>query len=345
MSYKIINILSTYDTFDITPLVSAIKWGGSIKEAARHLDVDMLFSDDYYIPKYVIPLGSVLILYDGNNTEIIRAINFGNSSNFEAVRGYDQLIYFLKNQDTKIFSGMTATNIIKQLCSDFSVATGNIVETGIVLDKIYRDKTLYDMCIDALAETEAKSGKKYYMRMSKGKLDVLEKTTQTVFWKIESGVNLSAADYAESIEDMKNKIIIRGEEDQVLAQVQNDEMITLFGVLQEVESSSSKSISEAQDIARIKLQELGKVDRTVNVNNALGINEVEAGTAISFRYDKLGFEGVFFVEEDEHIVSNGQHLMNLKLKLTDDVAVKIIKQAKSTSAKKTSANLNWSFDK
>ena len=165
------NNLQDGTVYDITQAISSIQWGGDIRQAARKLEVDFAVSRDTKIPKYNVPLGSMLLL-SSNDVELLRGIAFDNQKStngtYKAV-SFDHLIYLLRSQGTYIFRGVSADNIIRKLCGDFGVPVGNIQDTGVVLNKlVLRGMTIYDMCLTALTETTKLNGKKYMLRMREG---------------------------------------------------------------------------------------------------------------------------------------------------------------------------------
>lgn len=324
MSYKLENVLNDGQRLDITQLVSRIRWGGDIRQAARKLEVNFAFGRDYYLPKYDIPLGTMLIL-KSDTGEILRGVVFDRRKNTDGsytAISYDHMIYLLKSKGTYIFRKMTADAIIKKLCADFSIPVGNIPSTGIVLSKlILRDMPIYDMCLVALTETMKRNGKKYVLRMREGKLHVIEKAKQTVRWMITEGSNLIQASYSENINDMKNRILIVGDKDQVLARVEDANLIKQYGVLQELKREDNIKTGEAMTMAKNMLKELGRVSREASIT-CLGLDDVEAGTVIEVKETLTGLVGTFYVDTDDHTVENGQHTMSLKLNWTDEVATK-----------------------
>lgn len=322
MSYTITNVLAGGSAYDITQLVRSMKWGGDIRQTARKIEIPLVYGRDYYLPKYEAPMGSLLVLRN-DTSEILRGVIFDRKKDTDggySLVAYDHLIYFLKNKATYIFRGMTADAIINKLCKDFGVPVGDIASTGVALDKlILREKTIYDMAVIALTETTKRNGKKYMIRMKEGKLCVIEKSQQPLRWLITEGQNLISASYSESINEMKNRILIVGDKDQVLAQIEDADLIKQYGILQELKREGNIKTGEAQTMAANMLKDLGKVSKEASIN-CLGLDDVEAGTAIEVKESLTGLTGTFYVDTDDHTVENGQHTMALKLNWTDEVA-------------------------
>ena len=315
MTYRLLNYWRTGEVYDISQLKKGIKWGGNVREAARKLEIDLVSGRDYYLPKYQVPQGSVITL-DNGVWEILRGVVFEKSKDTGGNYGiiaYDHAIYLLKSKHTLKISGMTATAFIKQLCSEFGVTVGDIVETGIVLVKlILREKTIYDMMVIALTETTKRNGKKYQIRMNQGKLNVVERGWQTKRWVITEGQNLISASYSENINDMKNKIVIVGDKDQVLATVSDEALIQQYGLLQELKKEGNIKTGEAQTMAANTLKDLGRISREASIE-CLGLDDVEHGSSVEVVESLTGLAGKFYVDTDDHTVQNDNHTMSLKL--------------------------------
>lgn len=326
MSYVIQNIIHGGTVYDITQLAGAVKWGGDIRTAARRLEVSLAFGLDYYLPKYDVPLGSLLLL-KSESGEVLRGVVFDrrkSTGGGYSVIGFDHGIYLVNNRETYRFQQITPEAIIKKVCGDFNIPVGEIASTGVVLPKlIVREDsaTLYDICLMALTEATKRNGKKYALRMREGKLQVIEKAKQTVRWLITEGQNLIEAEYSENINDMKNRVIILGDKDQVLAKIEDADLIKQYGILQELRREGNIKTGEAQVMAQNLLKDLGRISREASLT-CLGLDDVEAGTAIELKESLTGLVGTFYVDTDEHTVTNGQHTMSLKLNWTDEVATK-----------------------
>jgi len=315
MTYRLLNHWRTGEIYDISQLEKSIKWGGNVREASRKLELDLVSGRDYYLPKYQVPQGSAITL-DNGVWEMFRGVVFGKSKDTGSNYGitvYDHAVYLLKSKYTYKFTGMTATAIIKRLCSEFGITAGDIVETGITLGKlILREKTIYDMMIIALTETTKRNGKKYQIRMKQGKLNVVERGWQTQRWVITEGQNLISASYSENISDMRNRIIIVGDKDQILTTVSDEALIQQYGLLQELKKEGNIKTGEAQTMAANMLKDLGRISREASIE-CLGLDDVEHGSSIEVVESLTGLTGKFYVDTDDHTVQNDNHTMSLKL--------------------------------
>lgn len=323
MSYTVLNVAQGV-TRDITQLISSLSWGGDVREAARRLELSFVYGGDYYAPKYKPPAGSAMVLVNDQGTELFRGVVWEPEITVSegSVTCFDHAIYLTHNTATYKFVGMTPEAMIRKICGDFGIPTGNIAATGITLPKlILREQLLWDMIVIILTETGKRTGKKYRALMRQGKLNVEEVGKQTRRWVIAEGQNLISASYRESLENMRNRVVIVGDQDQVLADLKNDTLIQQYGMLQEYRRESNIKTAEAQVIATNLLAELGRLSQEWEIE-ALGIDDVEAGQMIEVLEPTTGIVGQYYVLTDEHQVNNGVHTMRLALDLRAVVATK-----------------------
>lgn len=315
-----VSVIKGNKEYFITEIVKSIKWGGDIRQAARKVDLEYVYNQDVSISN-----GDMLMLRNGSD-ELIRAIIFTMGKkpdkNF-TVSAYDHMIYLVKNKHEYIFRDVTASEIIKTICTDFSIPMGTIADTYTKIPKlILRDKSLYDMMLIAITETKKLNGKKFILKMKEGKLNLIEKVPKAKIWVLEEGVNLLDASYEESIEDTRTQVRVVGktkDKTPLVAVVKNDELKRLYGTMQEFKEHSEESTQEQiNQIANQMLKELAKVSKTASVE-AFGIDDVEAGDAVYIIEKTTGLVGTYYVESDEHTLSDGVHKMNLKLMWTDDI--------------------------
>lgn len=324
MSYTVLNITRDGKHYDITQLVSSLSWGGDVREAARRLELSFIYGGDYYIPKYKPPIGSLVVLTNDQGAELFRGVVWEPeiTAGEGRVTCFDHAIYLTHNKATYKFVNMAPEVMIQKICADFGIQVGNIATTGITLPKlILREEILWDMIVIALTEAGKRTGKKYRAVMKQGKLNVEEVGKQTQRWVIAEGQNLISASYRESLENMRNRVVIVGDQDQVLADLKNDTLIQQYGMLQEYRRESNIKTAEAQVIATNLLAELGRLSQEWEIE-ALGIDDVEAGQMIEVLEPTTGIVGQYYVLTDEHQVNNGVHTMRLALDLRAVVATK-----------------------
>lgn len=317
MGFEVINILKNKQQYNVSRLVTNISISSDINEAASFLQVDYVFQAEYSIT-----LGS-LIIVKKDGIEMFRGyvVSASNTTKSTAtIKAYDIRWYLLKNYADKIYENTTASNIMRGLCTEFSLPVGNIVNTDVKIRAIYRNQSLFDIITDSLTKTTKVNGVKYIIKARENKLFLEKKANQLVQWKIENGVNLISADLELSIEDMANKIVIIGENNNVIAVEKNSSMIESFGVMQFVENDDSATNAEARQKAKELIAEKSKIGKEFNIE-CIGIAGVEAGTALYINIKKLNTLSTFYVKRCEHNISGNNHTMSLELNYTDEVAI------------------------
>src|SRR5690625_6189271 len=99
-----------------------------------------------------------------------------------------------------------------------------------------------------------------------------------------------SADYSQSIEDLRNRLVMTGGSDGQYREVRiNDDLVEMYGMMQAVEGYSGNSVSrsEVKQAADRKFRELSAIDDEARVSG-LGIDSVTAGSAIYVVEKKSG---------------------------------------------------------
>lgn len=299
-------------------------WSGSKNEASRTLNLECLKVDG----KTDFPAGSVVIVYMADTDKelmryIITKVGKTRSSTTLKYTCRDIRWWLTRSKMDKKFENMTASAIFQDLCKSLGIDTGEIQDTAIVFEALhFVKKTPWDMIITALTETRKRNGKKYTTRVTEGKLELVEKLTQTRQWVIEEGVNLIDATYEESIESMYTQVKVAGKDkkgNEITAVAKDDEAQKLYGIMQEyIEQSEELTQAAANEIAAQKLKELAVLGKSGTVKT-FGLDNVETGNGIYVIDNETGLIGGFYVEADSHKYSGGYHEMSLTLAWTDEL--------------------------
>lgn len=318
-------IMKSGQNIFIEDIVESIQWSGATNTAARKLAFTYNIVDGADVT--IGPGDVVALTRVESKLEIIRAIvvdkSISGSNKTVSITAYDARWWLLKSKHDKIYRNMTAADIIKSCCSEFGVPVGSLANSSVKHESLQIvNKTVWDTIIIALTETRKVNGKKLITKMIKGKLNLVEKVKQTHQWVIENAVNLLESNYSESISDMYTQVKATGKTEdktELSALAKNDAMIKKYGVLQElVNQSEAKTQSEITAIANQRLKELAVLKKSGSIT-ALGKDEIEAGDGIYVVDSVTGLIGGFWVESDDHKVSNRHHTMLLKLAWTDEL--------------------------
>ncbi|WP_334075457.1 MULTISPECIES: hypothetical protein [Paenibacillus] len=310
----------------LDPIVKSISWSGDIKQAARKLVVEVSNTGDLRDLYMVFEKGAELRLILNGKQELFRGVLFAdqiNSKGQMTLTAYDENIYLTKNKDTKIFRNQSASAIIKRLCNEFSIEAGEIHDTGYVIPKlVFREKTLFEMMVMALTETQKQNGQHFLITSREGKLQLLARKEQEGKWVLENGVNLLDASYSQSIEETRTQIKVIGgdvEKKAISASAKDGELIKRFGIMQHVEKpDKDMTPSQMEQRAKQLLEDLATIEDQARIE-CLGIPDVVSGSCVYVKESVTGILGGYYISADEHRFENGSHTMSLTLSATDDI--------------------------
>ena len=238
------------------------------------------------------------------------------SPEIEAV-AYDQLRY-LKNKDTFIAEGITASGMVRRLAEDFKLSLGEIGDTGYVFEAVVEEnQTLLDMIQNALDETLAQTGQMFVLYDEGGFLTLRNTNDMRLNLLIdaESGESF---DYESSIDkNTYNQVKLAylndriGKQESYLAK--DAQKISEWGVLQYFEPV--KSMVGAAEKAQALLKLYDQKTRRLTIRNAFGDTRVRAGSTVmvSLELQDMQWNSYLMVEKVAHRFGGGVHLMDLSL--------------------------------
>lgn len=297
-----------HKTTDITELVSTATWSGDKSQAARVLEFEMISSPtDKNIPHINFKMGDMVLLRDKNNKEMFRGYVFGKEKSINndtmSITAYDGLIYLLKSKGTYNFKNMTPGGITRRLCRDFGIPEGNIIN-GSPISRIFDAESIYNIIMTAYTLESARTGKQYMPIMDKGKLSVIEKGKKVAKYELDTKTSITDATYGESMENSINRVKMYDEDNKYLGEVKLD---GVPGILQDVYKKAEGE--NAREMAKAMLK---GIERTASLE-ALGDFDCITGNAVVIKEPYTGLSGLFYIDSDEHIFENGQHMMRLGL--------------------------------
>jgi hypothetical protein len=244
-----------------------------------------------------------------------------NKSETISVTAYDQLRY-LKNKDSYLFEGKTASQFISMVAEDFLLKTGDIADTQYVIEKgILDNKTLFDMFQELLDTTLTYTKKLYVLYDDFGKLTLknIEDMKLDIILNNESAEDF---DYTSSIDgETYNQIKIAydnkdtGIRDAYM--VRGNENIKKWGVLQYYEKANS-DIGLQQKVNAL-LELYNHKTRQLSIKNAIGSVKVRAGCSVGLTLGlgDINVNHYFICEKVTHTFKADMHLMDLELRGSD----------------------------
>lgn len=312
------------DTYDMSELVSSVKWSGRKGSAARSLAVTFIDDDGYGHDRTGIDVeaGHQCIFY-WKDKELFRGMFMRQEQSAKktiTATAYDNGIYLANNKDTFNYTGKTASAIFKDCCARFGLPCGAVADTGYAIPELPKPKTTaWDVICDALSLTYKATGIRYYPVCAAGKLSLIERRQNILQWAIETGVNLTEYTQTKSIESVKTRIKLLSKEGDVLAEASDAALEKKVGVFQDVaQIQDEMTAAQLTELVKTTLEENNKPARALSVS-ALGIPDVITGVGVFVRIKGLEVAKSYYVEEDVHTFDGNYHGMTLKLVLASDV--------------------------
>ena len=121
------------DTFDITQLITSVTWSGDINACSRKLEFSIISSSsDRHIPKFDIPLSSLIILYE-NNKELFRGFVFERDKSSDSTTMnflcYDYAEKLNKIKVSYNIKEKTASEIMNLALKDYGFKIGKVASS------------------------------------------------------------------------------------------------------------------------------------------------------------------------------------------------------------------------
>ncbi|UVI32092.1 XkdQ/YqbQ family protein [Paenibacillus spongiae] len=299
---------------DITKIVQDYKWAGSIREVSRKLEITVVQSPhDPYFPKVAFRNGEMLRLSDDNKNELyqgyIRSIEKSDQGKSFKLASSDGTIYLTKSEIAKTFSKMKAEDIVKSICTELGVSFGTSPNTS-TKHTFAHSGSAYDAILDTFKRLKNTTKKIYMIRMSKGKLNMIEKGS-TVAKRLNTSVeHISESVYQQDIEDAVTSVIIVDDKGNRIGEVKDSENIRLFGMTQKIYRKEKDQ--NANTVAKNMLT--GERQKaTINMIGGKNTYDVIAGNAVLIKDTHTGLVGVFFIDADTHTFQDGFHSISLEL--------------------------------
>lgn len=199
----------------------------------------------------------------------------------------------------------TLNQLANNICGSFGIKNGinvdNTHKHNIVSDG---DLTYYEVlktACDAMFE-------RYTLYMDGDTLKLAEHNSVAEF---KIGQNIRSSSFRQSIDDMVTKVLVVDNDGNLLNSVENKENLQTFGLFQEIynyNKDCKDNLAEAK-----KLLKGVENEATIVVNNN---NDCISGRFIKVIEPVNGFEGVFEIQTDSHVIGT-DNIMTLEIKLVE----------------------------
>lgn len=300
---------------DITEAVGAVRWGGSVSQAARTAEITVPNApDDGNMAnlKLNIGVGDAIKLYEGGKEIFYGEVQTAEKLSQHGTVTYcsmDLLAHLLRSTGQYNFEDTTAEDIVRKVCAEFMVETGEIVESKAMVRKMIADgDTIYDIIMQAYTEAAKQTGKGYICRMDGAKLSVAEKGEVVKGFMLAEECNITNATYQETIENMVNVVKIYDDAGKQVGEVRKDEWVAQYGVFQQA-YKKEKGIDEVAAATNM----FTGIEKQVSLDGIDGDLRCIAGNGVIVQDKATGLDGLFWIDSDTHAWENGTHIMSLDL--------------------------------
>lgn len=301
-----------------TPFVlDGAKWTSKRRSSPSKLEFEILKDS-----KFTVEEGQCVEMLWHDN-KMFKGYIFKYSFNDEdtiSITAYDQLRY-LKNKDTYVFEGKTASNIIASIAGDFNMKLGVIAPTAYAIPNYPCDnQSLYDIIEGALDETLKVQKKLYIFYDDFGELTLKPLDDMKVDNFAITANNACNFDFSSSIDDdTYNQIKLYS----------NNEDKGVRDIYVEKDSNNQKKWGILQLYEEVKKGENGKIKaqtllnlynnptRTFSIGDIEGNAKVRAGSLVAVKMNLgngINLSNNFLVESCTHKFSNNDHRMDLSLR-------------------------------
>ena len=304
--------------YDMSQLVSKIRWSGRRGSAARRLEVTFIDDDGPGRDRTGLNVeeGNSVIFY-WKDEELFRGMfvkqNQSRRKTLPA-KAYDVGLRLANNFDTFCYTDKTASEIFRDVCNRFGIPIGQVADTRYVISELPKPMTTaWDVITDALAITYAATGVRYYPVVEREAVSLIERRQNILQWVIETGVNLIDYTRVKTIEHIKTRIILLSSEGDVLATAENAELKQRLGTFQMIKRvDDDMNAGQLSQLVNTTLEKNNQDTQYLTVT-AKGLADVITGRGVFVSIKPLDVSRSYYVERDIHTFDRQAHTMDLEL--------------------------------
>ncbi|HFL3147523.1 TPA: NlpC/P60 family protein [Clostridioides difficile] len=286
-------------------------WSGDYKSPSRTLEFSIIQSSfDVNFQQIDIPIASTICFYV-DEKELFRGmiINRSKDSSNNSISFVSKDMGFLLTQSevSYNFKDKLVEDIAKQVFNDNKLAIGNILKTNVKYTKMFIGVTGYDTIMSAYTEASKTTKKKYMIEANIDKFNVIEKGTITLNVMFEEGSNLINTSFSESMENVKNKVLVVDQYGNKISEKVDDKIFKDVGVIMQ-------KVIQQQENSTVDIEsEFKGIEQTCNLK---GYGDVSCitGRGVKVKDSYTGLVGLFYIDTDKHNWdSNGNYEIDLDL--------------------------------
>jgi len=324
-----IKIYSLYDGWlltDITSVCKSVELSASVDQPARKCAFSMVYSLlDKNQPRVQIGPGTLIKIIDENYGEIFRGEvvdrTLGSSSQEETFTCYDYMRFIMNSSTSMNIKNIPPESVVSKACEEVNIQLGDIIATGIPINRVCPDKTYYNIIMQCYSEVSKQNGKQYIPIMKSDKLSIIEKGQVVSDYKLQSSDkdiynnNMIDMSYKDSLENMVNRVKIFDSNGNYVDQVENSAAIKSYGVFQ-----TTYSVEDDKDAYTVAQNKLYGFNDEITIE-AIGNYSCLTGYAVKTKiwYLDILSDATVYINADTHTweCGTGKYTMKLTVSLSN----------------------------
>lgn len=307
--------------WDISGIVSDISWKTARSGKPSTLELTLVDSGIYQLPKFGISNGDI-IQFSKDNVDVfygfVFSIDTGSDQEIK-LTAYDQIRYLLGN-GSYVLQDVTASDVIKKITTDYGLKTGVLEETEYRIPSLIEDdKKLLDIIMGAIGSELQFKGRLMAFYDDFGKLTLRKPDSMLLNLVLGAGHYLYDYSLKKSIDDDTYNTIFLYKDNEASGKrdfypVSDKDNVKRWGILHLYQKADDKAnAAQIQEKANNLLKMHNREKLSLSVQ-AIGDMRVRAGNFIYVLLDEFETQ-LFLVDQCSHKISGGEHTMSLDIKV------------------------------
>ncbi|MEK3941412.1 hypothetical protein NSQ91_28735 [Paenibacillus sp. FSL R7-0048] len=307
--------------WDISGIVSDISWKTARSGKPSTLELTLVDSGIYQLPKFGISNGDI-IQFSKDNVDVfygfVFSIDTGSDQEIK-LTAYDQIRYLLGN-GSYVLQDVTASDVIKKITTDYGLKTGVLEETEYRIPSLIEDdKKLLDIIMGAIGSELQYKGRLMAFYDDFGKLTLRKPDSMLLNLVLGAGHYLYDYSLKKSIDDDTYNTIFLYKDNEASGKrdfypVSDKDNVKRWGILHLYQKADDKAnAAQIQEKANNLLKMHNREKLSLSVQ-AIGDMRVRAGNFIYVLLDEFETQ-LFLVDQCSHKISGGEHTMSLDIKV------------------------------
>lgn len=324
-----IRVFSLYDGWlltEITHVCKSVALSASKDQPARKCDLTILYSlSDKNLPRVQIGPGTLITIKEDTYGEIFRGQvidrSLNSSGQDETITCMDYMRFIMNSSMSLNIKNLPPEDVVKKVCEEVGISTGDVIATGIPINRVCPDKKLYSIIMQCYTQVCKQNGKQYIPIMRGDKFCMIEKGQVISNYVIQSldndpyNNNLISLTYKDSIGNMVNRVKIYDSNGNYLDKVEYAIWVQRYGVLQ-----TTYQVEDDKNPQIVAQNKLTGINEEISIEG-VGDYSCITGSAVKCKvwYLDILKEATLYIDGDSHTweCGTGKYTMQLTASLTN----------------------------